>query len=359
MSLSLGRTASAATLLMLVSLPARGQDPVRLPGVNVTGVREKPGPRLLIGIVVDTGGNPISGAEVSIPELTRRIYSRGDGTFRFDSIPRGQYLMRARKIGYAATRVLVDVDSTGGIGEFQLLPVAQALPSMVSRSSRGGISGRVSDMGHNFVAGAEVTVLGAGLSTKTDAAGNFFLPAKPGGYMLSVAKDSFTTRLVGVTVPRDSGRHVEAWIMRGGAVAKDKAWIVEDLSERQAWIRKNDRFLFTQEDLEKLEIEWAHEAVSMTAAHFNQREPWDRDCMVVVNGGPEMANLATLTVEDVETIEVYRSFVTRSPTVSAAASRSRTTRSKGGGFLQMTNNARWAIMGNGARHCPGVYVWLR
>jgi hypothetical protein len=354
----IGRAASAAALLVIVSLPARAQDPVRLPGVNVIGTPDKPGPKLLVGIVVDTAGNVIAGAEVTIPDLARRAFTKSDGSFRFDSVRSGQYKMRARKLGFAPQIREFEVDSAGGAAQFQLLPIVTALPAMVTSAGRRGISGYVGDVELRSVADATVRVLGAGLSTKTDTDGAFFLPAEPGRYMVAIAKDSFTTKLVSVTVPKDSGRHVNAWLMPGREVPLGEAWNIEDLRERHAWVRPQDRILYTREDMSGRGIEWVYDAVQLAGPKFGFVERLDRDCMVVADGGPDIVNLATLTIDDVESVEIYKAYPSGSPTVAAAAPRGKNTNMKGGQFVQR-DNARRAIIENGARVCPGVFVWLR
>ena len=358
MRTSLGRAAAAAALLALVSLPVRAQDPVALPEVKIFGKIEKPGPRLLVGIVVDTAGHPIGGAEVIVPGLVRRIFTRADGTFRLDSIRNGEHTMRARKIGYAQQIRKVKVDSAGGVIGFALVPIVEALPPMITSAMRRGLSGNVSDLDMKPVEGATVYVLGAGLAATTDVAGNFFVPAQTGRYVVSIAKDSFTTKLVSVTIPADSGRHVNAWLMPGGPVDKEHFWNIADLRDRQAWIRPAEKVLYTREDLMKLDIVWAWDAVMMSGPKFGFREIIDRDCMVVSNGGPEIVNLAHLTIDDIESIEIYRNYPKDLQTTQATASRSKYSKVKGPQFV-WANLARRAIIENGARVCPGVYVWLR
>jgi hypothetical protein len=353
-----GGAASAAALLALVSLSARAQDPVRLPGVNVTARVDKPGPRLLAGIVVDTGGVPIPDAEVSIPDLAKRLYSRGDGTFRFDSVPRGKYEMRARKLGYAAQVRVVEVDTSGGAATFSLLPIVRELPPMLTSAGKRGISGHVEDIDYAPIPRAEVRLLGGGIAVPTDDDGNFFLPAEPGRYMLSIARDSFTTKLVGVTVPKDSGRHVNAWLMHSfGPLPKEQFWNIPDLRERQAWIPPRDRVLYTREDLARLKIEWIYDAVAAAGTKLNAREPYSRDCMVVVNGGPDIANLGALTIDDVESVEVYAGYPAM-PTTAAVNAKGELNKSILATFLKLPNE-RFAVFENQTRYCPGAYVWLR
>ena len=338
--------------------PGRAQDPVRLPEMIVKAKIDMPGARKIVGIVVDTSGVPIADAEITIPGLPRRLYSRGDGTFRFDSVPKGKYSMRARKLGYAPQVREFNIDSLGGVATFALLPITRELPPMLTTAGQRGISGHVEDMNYASIPSATVKVLGQGLTTKTDQGGDFFLPAEPGRYMLSIARDSFTTKLVGVTVPKDSGRHINAWLMGSlGPVPKEQAWNIPDLGERQAWVPLKDRVLFTREDLARLKIEWISDAVATTAPRFRQTEAYSRDCMVVVNGGPDIIDLSTLTIEDVETVEVYAGYGGQ-PSIGAINAKGELNKKIMNPFIWLSNS-RFAQIENRTRRCPGTYVWLR
>src|ERR1044071_7246784 len=53
-------------------------------------------------------------------------------------------------------------------------------------------------------------------------------------------------------------------------------------------------------------IEWVYEAVRKGFAEVHQGPAWiDTDCSVIVNGGPEIQDLAPLTVDDIESVEIY------------------------------------------------------
>lgn len=359
MRASLRRAAMAAALVGIgFANPVLAQDPVTLPEMIVKAKIDMPGAKKIVGIVVDTAGVPIGGAEVTIPGIPKRLYSQGDGTFRFDGIPKGEYSMRARKLGYAPQVRKFEVDSLGAVATFALLPITRELPPMLTTAGQKGISGHVEDINYASLPGATVKVLGQGLTAKTDQGGDFFLPAEPGRYMLSIERDSFATKLVGVVVPKDSGRYINAWLMgTGRVVAKEHHWNIPELGERQGWMRPKERVLFTREDLERLKIEWIADAVATTEQKFNQKEPYSRDCMVLVNGGPSFADLSTLTIDDVESVEVYAGYIS-SATVLAASARGPLGKKISNNFNWLSN-ARHAQMENMTRHCAGVYVWLR
>ena len=335
----------------------------------------RPGSAVLAGIVVDTAGKPIDGAEITVPDLRARTFTRDDGTYRFENVPPGTYQMRARKIGFGPSVRRYSVDSIGGFGRFTLTPFVQGLPPMISVAGRRGLSGNVTDLGFTPIPGATVRALGIRATTKTDARGDFFLPMESGRYMVSIAKDSFDTKLVSVLIPADSGRHVDARLVPGGQVSKEHYWNIDDLRQRQAWGRPQDRLLLTHEDLVDRKIVWIYDAVAGSAPRFNFTEAISKDCMVVVNGGPEIANLSTLTIDEIESVEIYpalsfktgRDNTDAMPTVAAASPQGKAPwggpsknapRAQGGKFVWM-DNTRFAAFENRTRNCPGIYVWLR
>jgi len=59
---------------------AMSQNPVRLPGVQVTAPIAQPGPNALVGIVRDTFALPIDRAEVSIIDLKQRVFTGADSS---------------------------------------------------------------------------------------------------------------------------------------------------------------------------------------------------------------------------------------------------------------------------------------
>lgn len=94
------RVAKPLLLLLLAwgtALPARAQAPA-------TGS--------IAGRVTSAEGEPVAGATVLLAELRRRTTTAEDGGFRFDAVPRGEYLLEASsdRLGSTVERVAV----TGG-----------------------------------------------------------------------------------------------------------------------------------------------------------------------------------------------------------------------------------------------------
>lgn len=75
---------------------------------------------LLLGrVVVDSTKQPVAGAEVVIPSLTRRITTDSLGRFRLDGIAPGRRGLRVNKIGYAPLRTAVEF-SAGDTVEMEI-----------------------------------------------------------------------------------------------------------------------------------------------------------------------------------------------------------------------------------------------
>ncbi|MEO7457963.1 MAG: carboxypeptidase-like regulatory domain-containing protein [Gemmatimonadaceae bacterium] len=341
--------------LLVAPIAAMAQDPVRLPGVVVKAKPNPPGPKLFAGTVKDTLANPLEGVEVTIPRLQKRVFTKDDGTFRFDDVKPGKYSMRARKVGYAPQVRDFEVEEEGGTGEFELMPVARALPAVVTSAARGGLSGVVADTGYNTVAGAMVSVLGKSMSTLTDSSGGFFLPAPPGSYMVSIRKDGFAEKVASVRIPADSGRHMRAMLGPWRPIPVKEAWNIADLASRQAWRNKQTMPFYTREEIQKLGVVWIYDLVRMAGS-----DQYSNDCQVVVNGGPTYMDLATLTVDDVESVEVYQTArVGRPRSMQTGMPRITPARPSRGETLVPLSNTSEAAFQNLTRNCPTVYVWLR
>ena len=68
------------------------------------------------GRVVTAEGEPVAGAEVLLAELRRRTAAGEDGSFRFDDVPPGEYLLEAssERLGSSVERVTVTAGGSAG-----------------------------------------------------------------------------------------------------------------------------------------------------------------------------------------------------------------------------------------------------
>jgi hypothetical protein len=300
-------------------------------------------PRAIVGIVADTANVPIDSVEVRIASLQRRTVSDANGHFRFDGVKPGAYEVRTRRLGFAPQVKRVTVgNERGGSVTFALVPVRYVLPPVVTSSPRGGLSGVIGDTAFNVIRGAEVYVVGSGERTLTDSAGTFFLNVKPGSYMVEVTSRGFGRKLLSVTVPRDSGRHVTVWLTRDtGPTAAREAFAIDALRYR-LMLRGATARLFTREDMSRYNMQWLSQLVLMGSGM-----PISDQCDAVVNGFWRTPVYA-LTVDELESVEVYPP----GSLPSAEGSRLRTT-------LPRSIDPRGTQRRPSGPRCPAVFVWTR
>jgi hypothetical protein len=359
-SATVGRLCLASVAIIIAPRAAAAQDPVKLPGVVIKAAPNGPGPRLMTGVVRDTAEFTLEGAEVSIAKLQRRTFARADGTFGFDDIAPGKYSVRAKKIGYAPQVRTIEVDSLGGIGVFELLPLSRALPAVVTSAARGGLSGVIADTSYNALPAVEIRVMGKGMAAETDSSGAFFIPVPAGAYIVTIRKEGFADKVVGVTIPSDSGRYLTASLQpSSGPKPVREAWNLADLTSRLAMRNKQLTSFYTREDLKSFGIEWVYDAVRMGG-----QDQYDTDCKVIVDGGPGTTDLGTLTIDDVESVEIYGSSRARAPSAGTSARPAGIGQRKAGVSrprpITSSSNEGRANFQNQSRFCPeAIYVWLR
>jgi hypothetical protein len=316
----------------------------------------------MTGVVRDTFAIPVDSVEISIISLQRRAFTGADGTFLFSDIKPGKYEVRARKIGYAPQVQEFTVDSAGGTGGFKLLPLPQVLRPVVTTVARGGISGVVGDTAFNALVGAEVRVVGKGKVTATDSLGSFYIPIEAGSYLLRFKQTGYAERLVSVIVPKDSGERIRVTLAPPTrALSLREAHNVDDMAERAMMRTNMYSRVFTRAELQRDKIEWVYDAVQMGFHQVHKGPPGllDKDCVAMVNGGPDITEIGGLTVDDVETVEVYD--VGRLPESSDRQPRPWSGNQRFGsgmGLVPITNTDR-AVWANRTKACALVYVWLR
>lgn len=348
-------------VLAIARHPLRAQDPTRLPAVVVNAVPDPPGPRKMTGVVRDTFAIPIDSVEISIVKLQRRAFTETDGTFLFTDIKPGKYEVRARKIGYAPQVAEFTVDSSGATGGFKLLPLTQVLRPVVTTVGRGGISGVVGDTAFNPLAGTEVRVVGKGQFAMTDSLGAFYIPVEAGSYLLRFAQPGYAERLLSVIVPKDSGQRIRVTLAPPRrSLTLREVHNVDDMAERAVVRAASYSRVFTRAELQQQKIEWVYDAVQMGFRQVHQGPPGvlDRDCFAMVNGGPDITEIRDLTVDDIETVEIYDLGASQASARQPRPWSGNQRFGNGSGLLPISN-ADQAVWANRTKSCTMVYVWLR
>jgi hypothetical protein len=270
------------------------------------------GPRTLVGIVTDTLGAPLEDVTVFVHELRRQTRTRAGGEFRFDSVPAGRYSVGARRIGYIVAAKTVTVGPNGGAVELRMIHLGTYLAPMVTEASRGGLSGIVGDTAFRALADVQVRVIGASAVAHTDSSGAFYLPIKPGHYLVLLELRGFVRQRVGVTIPDTGGRQIAAWLIpQNGRANPIEGVNLFELERRMNLANPVYSRFLTREDLLKSGAADAARAASQFAAARVK----DSEC-ALINGGPDKVPLWTIAVSDIEFMETN---VTRPPRRTATS----------------------------------------
>jgi iron complex outermembrane receptor protein len=108
-----GAAALAIALLSLAAPAARlfatAPEPAPAPAETEPGT--------LTGTVKRTNGDPLANAQVRLVELNRRTFAGADGSFRFEGVPAGSYLVEATdpRLGAAVERIAVPSNGTADV----------------------------------------------------------------------------------------------------------------------------------------------------------------------------------------------------------------------------------------------------
>lgn len=167
------------------------------------------------GIVRDTAGAPLGGAEVVLGQ--RQTTTSPSGAFRIDSLRPGQYAITIRLVGYNPVRSRVVVTATEPTEmEYFMIGAPQLLTPIVVESRRTGIYGAVGDTSFKAAVGARVQVSGAmGGEARTDSMGRFAFPAADHGvYMVRVTYPGYSERRFTVELKRGEGRELGVMLTR-------------------------------------------------------------------------------------------------------------------------------------------------
>lgn len=266
-------------------------------------VAPKPeGPGTLVGLVVDSLGRPVANATVYIVSPRRSKVTRANGSFRFDSLPEGKYRVGARAIGYISGTGEVPVDAKGGAAIIEMTRFSTTLPSVSTTATRTGLSGVIADTSYRALDSVSVHAVGSGVgSTMTNSKGEFYLPVKPGDYIVRIERRGYAHQLIGVTVPPREGRRIAAWMspsLRGRTAMDGKAFF--DMEQRL--IRRSPAYskVYSHTELTRLGIPDALQAWQ----RFLGRQAGPDEC-AYLNGGPQSVPLWALDVAEIESFEVY------------------------------------------------------
>lgn len=326
--------------------------PIAISAQQTQGRAAAPGRGTIIGVVVDTLGQPIGDVTVFINGRTRTVVTGDDGTFRFDNIATDTSTIATRRIGYYPGAKRVSLGDRGASVVVELVPRSEALPAVITEARATGLSGVVSDTAFNALPDAQVEVIGGvGGIVTTDSTGSFYADVNPGHYMVRVMRKGFQPEMVGVTVPPAGGRRLAVRLMPGtDPYHAREAVYSANLKLRldtlhPAWSR-----ILTREDIARMRVLDVSQAATMGAV---QRV--EGDCMARVNGGMSVAPIWSFDPDEIEMLEIY---VRGDPATGSGTARRGVTSISGSAAIRTQSGdlSEPAIVGNPAG-CPTLYVW--
>lgn len=267
----------------------------------------------LAGVVVDTSGTPIAGVEVLVPRLRRHGVTNAEGRFVLGEVTAGVHRVSLRRLGYRPLDDSVRVGDGAAPVRLVMTPVPYTLPPQVVTATSRGLFGTVGDTAFAPLAGAEVQVMGQGVRVRTDTAGRFHVPLRPGSHMVRVRLPGYRLQAFSVNVPADSGRDVSVWLLPlADDLPRELAELmagfsprwearVQAMSSRVAWrsSAKGARF-FTREDIDRLGVTWLHEILTIAGLRTNEGT-----MQALVDGGPKRVYVDMVAASELEAVEVY------------------------------------------------------
>ena len=113
------------------------------------GSAQQPGRATIAGVVTDTTGAPIVGAEIILLGTVERVSTDERGTFRIVGVPTGAASLRVRRLGFRPESVSVtvvqgaDPTTPGPTVQVRMQPAVQQLTPVVVNAGRARYSGRL------------------------------------------------------------------------------------------------------------------------------------------------------------------------------------------------------------------------
>ena len=254
------------------------------------------------GIVVDEAGRPVPNAEALLQKRTMRVRAGDDGIFHLLDVEFGKYTIEIRRLGYKPQSVKVNLRDSLATVRVSLERLPFSLPSVVTVANRGGLSGVVADTAFKPLAQVKVQVNGAQLLAETDSAGQFFIPVKPGHYMVVLRRSGYARQTVSVTVPPDTGRQIAAWMVPEARDSDPRqgAMLFDQNQRLMAAAPASSRF-FSREDFEKLGTTDLRQLASLASG-----SDVSMYCPVMENGDPKRTlPLWAVVPQELEFLEVY------------------------------------------------------
>lgn len=184
--------------------------------VNAQVTTAMPGGTLL-GLIRNADGDPLSDVSISLVGEPHATRTDSTGRFALRGIPAGAHTALFRRIGYRSVEyrwsirsgVTLDVSVLMSVAPRQLERVVVEVPTTSRRRGTSTIGGKVTDSAGVPIAGADVRLLGSGLSTMTDSSGLFaFRMLAAGSYIVRARRHGLQSANYVMQILDDDAREI-------------------------------------------------------------------------------------------------------------------------------------------------------
>ena len=171
----------------------------------------------LSGVIRDVGGVPLRDVEVTLLGESGTTRTDSSGRFALRDVPAGSHTALFRRIGYRSVEYRwvaqagreLQVSVTMQPIPRQLARVVVEAPSSSRKRGTSSIAGTVTDSSGQPVNGADVRLLGSGLSTITDSSGRFdFAMLAAGSYIVRARRIGLASTTHVMQIVNDDNRGI-------------------------------------------------------------------------------------------------------------------------------------------------------
>jgi len=279
-----------------------------------------PPPGALAGIVRDAAGNPLPGVTVSLVGETPSTRTDSAGVFLLRDVPAGGHTALFRRIGLqsverrwtARSSVTVEIEVTMAPIARRLNRVVVEAPSDSRRRGTSSIGGTVADSAGHPINGADVRVLGTGLSTVTDESGQFeFRSLAAGSYIVRVRRQGLRASNAVMQIVDDDHRGISIRMfgLPRGASHDDAAAsgygipdVGLDAFDRRTRAGSYASGVFGPADL----VRANRLSLDLLLDQYRQHSAEDGDCLLIDGRRATYQPLRTYTSVDVQLVEAFR-----------------------------------------------------
>jgi hypothetical protein len=267
-----------------------------------------PGQGVLTGRVVNEGATAIPGARVDLlTTAPRSARTDSSGRFTFAGVPAGSYRFQVRQIGYLPLDTTLSMPPRDTSVAITLRRAASTLSRIVVRGQWQGVYGIIADSATlKPLPNALVRVIGVSSNIRSDTLGAFAADVKqPGDYVLRFELDGYASRVLGVTVARDSSAEVLVTMSHSTASDARTQILWREFDSRTKMRGLNSAFV-PANDLTTIGTETTSEALLRARSFAIKNLRLQRDICLYVNGEPKPGwTMDAFDVSEILAIEVY------------------------------------------------------